>query len=308
MAYRFSGHETFPFRYPWLPKACIGISNSPTVFADEDAAMVEFGIGKNMVRAMRFWVEATGLAAPMDKGGLQLTPLGKLFFGSNGLDPFMEDIQTLWVLHWNISARVDNPLFAWDFLLNRWQETEITEGPVLKVFAQESPRHTIKPLSPVTLNQHFDVFVHTYLPTRGQKGDLADDNLDCPLTELELLTVVGQRDNGGKHRENVYAFRREEKPSISNALFAWALLDFWGKRAANSATLSAQTIAYGHGSPGQIFKLPEQDVMHRLAEMPAVTNNQLQFQDSAGLPQMTKAGEIDALALLSSAFHAPTHV
>ena len=43
MAYRFSGHETFPFRYPWLPKACIGIIKSSTAFADEDAAMVEFG-------------------------------------------------------------------------------------------------------------------------------------------------------------------------------------------------------------------------------------------------------------------------
>jgi hypothetical protein len=305
MAYRFSGHETFPFRYPWLPKACIGIIKSPAAFDDEDAAMVEFGVGKNMVRAMRFWVEAAGLAVTCD-AGLRPTPIGETFFGENGLDRYLEDIQTLWLLHWNISTSVENPLFAWEFLLNRWQEHEIAEGPVLKAFAQESERLAQKKLSPVTLHQHFDVFLHTYLPTRGKKGELADDNLDCPLTELELITVVGERDVGGKHREPVFAFRQEEKPSISPELFTWALLDFWGKRWPGERTLSAQQIAHGVGSPGQIFKLPEQDVMARLSDLATITQGCLSFQDSTALPQVIREHGRDAspMALLKTAFHA----
>lgn len=306
MAYRFSGHETFPFRYPWLPKACIGIIKSPTIFDDEDAAMVEFGVGKNMVRAMRFWVEAAGLAVPA-KVGLKPTTLGEKFFGEDGMDRYLEDIQTLWLLHWNISTSVENPLFAWEFLLNRWQEHEIAEGPVLKAFAQESERLALKKLSPVTLHQHFDVFLHTYLPTRGKKGELADDNLDCPLTELELIKVVGDRDSGSKHRETVYAFRREEKPSISPELFAWALLDFWQKRAVGDDTLSAQNIAHGVGSPGQIFKLPEQDVISRLNDLHATTQGALQFDDSTALPRVSRNRELDPLSLLTAAFHTKTH-
>lgn len=302
MAYRFSGHETFPFRYPWLPKACIGIIKSPAAFTDEDAAMVEFGIGKNMVRAMRFWVEAAGLAVTVE-GGMKPTPLGEKFFGEDGLDPYLEDIQTLWLLHWNISTQVENPLFAWEFLLNRWQEHEIAEGPVLKAFAQESERLALKKLSPVTLHQHFDVFLHTYLPTRGKKGDLADDNLDCPLTELELLTVVGERDAGGKHREPVFAFRCEEKPSISAELFTWALVDFWKNRWPDEKTLPAQLIAHGVGSPGQIFKLPEQDVMNRLGDLATTTRDALTFQDSTALPQVFRNREVDPMALLKTAFH-----
>jgi len=302
MAYRFSGHETFPFRYPWLPKACIGIINAPAVFVDEDAAMVEFGVGKNMVRAMRFWVEAAGLAEPADARNLKPTPIGNLFFGTNGLDRYLEDIQTLWLLHWNISTHVENPLFAWEFLLNRWQETEIAEGPVLKAFAQESERLVHKQLSSVTLHQHFEIFIHTYLPTRGKKGEIADDNLDCPLTELELLAVVGERDVGGKHREPVYAFRREEKSSIGPELFAWAVLDYWKKRFPNERTLSAQSIAYGIGGPGQIFKLPEQDVISRLGDLAATTQDALSFQDSTALPQVMRNREIDPIAVLKTAF------
>jgi hypothetical protein len=303
MGYRFSGHETFPFRYPWLPKACMGIIRSPTAFSDEDSAMVEFGVGKNMVRAMRFWVEAADLAVTTEGSSLNATPLGEAFFGQDGLDPYLEDIQTLWLLHWNISTQIESPLFAWEFLLNRWQEHEIAEGPVLKAFAQESERLAQKKLSPVTLHQHFDVFLHTYLPTRGKKGELADDNLDCPLTELELLTVVGDRDVGGKHREPVYAFRKEEKPSISPELFTWALMDFWRKRWPEEKTLSAQLIAHGVGSPGQIFKLPEQDVMSRLGDLAATTRDALTFQDSTALPQVIRNREVDPMALLKTAFY-----
>lgn len=264
--------------------------------------MLEFGVGKNMVRAMRFWVEAAGLAVTAEVG-MKPTPLGEKFFGADGLDPYLEDIQTLWIMHWNISTQVENPLFAWEFLLNRWQEHDIAEGPVLKAFAQESERLTQKQLSPVTLHQHFDVFLHTYIPTRGKKGNLADDNLDCPLTELELLTVVGERDVGGKHREPVFAFRKEEKPSISAELFTWVLLDFWQKRHQSEKTLPAQTIAHGMGSPGQIFKLPEQDVMARLADLPTTTREALTFQDSTALPQVSRNREIDPMTLLDTAFH-----
>jgi len=302
MSYRFSGHETFPFRYTWLPKALIGIAHDPAVFADEDNAMVEFGVGKNMVRAMRFWIEATGLAEPTGSKSMRPTPLGDLLFGKNGLDPFLEDIQTLWILHWNIATQPKDPLFAWDFLLNRWQENEIAEGPVLKAFAQESERLASKQLSPVTLKQHFEVFLHSYLPTRGRKGDIAEDNLDCPLTELELLSVVGERDGAGRRREPVYAFHREEKPSISPELFAWSLNDYWLKRAPGEKTLPARNVVSGIGGPGQVFKLPEHDVIARLGELAASTDGALVFQASTALPQVQRAQPLDPIAMLTSAF------
>ena len=50
---RFSGHETFAFRYAWLPKAFRALKRNAGAFADEDGAMVELGLGKNMVRSLR---------------------------------------------------------------------------------------------------------------------------------------------------------------------------------------------------------------------------------------------------------------
>ena len=36
MNYRFSGHESFPFRYTWLPKAIRGLQENPSLFSNDD--------------------------------------------------------------------------------------------------------------------------------------------------------------------------------------------------------------------------------------------------------------------------------
>ncbi len=149
MPMKFSGHETFACRYAWLPKALQAIQSDPAVFTDEDEAIVELGVGKNMVRSIRFWVEASGMAKPAQHG-LEPTKLGLLIFGEKGRDPFIEDIQTLWLIHWNLTTQIEHPLFAWEFLFNRWHEPELTESAVLKAFAKETDGLS-KRLSSVTL-------------------------------------------------------------------------------------------------------------------------------------------------------------
>jgi hypothetical protein len=302
MPVKFSGHETFACRYAWLPKALHAIRNDPRIFADEDQAMVELGVGKNMVRSIRFWVEASGMAKPTETG-LEPTTLGRLIFGIKGLDPFMEDIQTLWLIHWNLTTQVEDPLFAWIFLFNRWHEPEFTESTVLRAFAKEANGMS-KKLSSVTLQQHLQVFLHTYVPARARKGDIGEDNLDCPLTELEMLINVGERETPGQARpEPVYAFRREEKQSISAELFACCLNDFWGKMYPNEQTISVRTLVNGTGSPGQVFKIPEEDIYTRLKDLSEITSGCLKYSESAALPQIHRWGPIDCRRLLVRAYH-----
>ncbi len=62
MNFKFSGHETFPCRYAWLPKAFLAIKTDSKIFTDIESAMVTMGVGKNMVRAIQFWVQMTGVA------------------------------------------------------------------------------------------------------------------------------------------------------------------------------------------------------------------------------------------------------
>lgn len=278
MNFKFSGHESFPCRYAWLPKAYIAIEKDPHIFNSDEEAMVVLGVGKNMVRAIRFWVQVSGIAENR-KEGFFSTEFGKKLLSS--LDPYLEDIRTLWLLHWKISTNYDEPLFAWDYMLNRWQHPEISRSEVLRAFEQEAIRLERK-LSQITLEQHFDTFLHSYIPTRGRKGIIQEDNLDCPLVELELIQKVGERkaDQTGR-RESIYIFRREEKPEITPELFIYCLNDFWRTRFATEKTLSFREVSIGIGSPGQIFKIPESNLRDRLEAIEKDSGGYFQYKESA---------------------------
>ena len=77
--YRISGHETFPCRYAWLPKAVRGLQKNSELFGDETNAMVNLGVGKNMVRSIRFWSQAMGMAEGETKGqNAEVTEIGRV--------------------------------------------------------------------------------------------------------------------------------------------------------------------------------------------------------------------------------------
>jgi len=296
--YRFSGHESFPCRYAWLPKSVEALRENEQIFSRVDEAMVALGLGKNMVQSLRFWVQAMRVAEPSDGQGLRITEFGGRIFGPSGFDPFIEDIATLWLLHWQLCSHEENPLFAWDFLFNRFHEPEIVRSNVMTVIERES-RQLSRPLSKATLAQHFDVFLHTYVATRGRKSVIPEDSLDSPLIELELIQYVGQRISQDNKQEPAYAFRRDPKPELPSGVFMFAIDDFWRRCRPNESTLSLHDIAHAPGSPGQVFKLPEDDIRRRLTRIETESDGVLIYSESAMVEQLTRDEdyELDMLAV-----------
>lgn len=302
--YRISGHESFSCRYTWLPKAVRGVNENPKLFSDEEKAMVALGLGKNMVRSVRFWAQVAGMTTSGTKGGGHtLTDMGRVLLSEGGLDPFLEDIRTLWLIHWNLSTDTKNPLLAWDFLLNRWHEPELVPSAVLRALEKEATMHDDAP-SPVTIDQHWDTFLHTYVPTRGRKGEVQEDNLDCPLVELGLIVRVGERsvDKAAGRAEPILAFRREEKPDITAELFIYCLNDFWNKRHPTEGTLSFREVAHGHGSPGQVFKLPEDEVRTRVERLSRQTKGSFSYAESANLQQVRRQKSCNDIQMLRDVY------
>lgn len=271
---RFSGHETFACRYAWLPKAYRELAADPNALADEDRAMVRLGVGKNMVRSIRFWVEVMGVAEPKAGRSFQLTPFGRAVLAEDGFDPYLEDARTLWLLHWNVATNED-PLFAWQFLLFSWPFGELTRSEALVALRHEARRMSAIH-SDVTLAIHLDVFLHTYVAARTTKA-AGEQALDSPLAELELLHQVGERRaDGSSRREPSYAFRREPKPEVTKALFEYCLDDYWRRYKKSDSTITFRDVAMAPFSVGQVLKLPEDDVRSRL-DVYAMTDSAAAF-------------------------------
>jgi hypothetical protein len=141
-AFRFSGHQTFPLRIAWIPKAAGEIVRGCDPLTNIDEGITKLGLGKNMVEALRCWMEAFQIAHRVD-GSWSLTGIGELIFHpKRGLDPYLEDVCSSWLLHWLICTNADAPFFAWECVFNRWPATEFSASQVLEAFEKEAKRTT----------------------------------------------------------------------------------------------------------------------------------------------------------------------
>jgi hypothetical protein len=258
--FRFSGHQTFPLRISWLPKAVQGISSGHDPLTNIDEGIVSLGLGKNMVEALRCWIEAFQIASKRPTGW-RLSPIGALVFSpSNGLDPFLEDHASNWLLHWLISTNVTAPFFAWECLFNRWSAPEFSASPVIEAFRNESEQNQ-KSASIVTLNQHWEVFLHSYRPPRGTR---ADDHLDSALSVLGLIQESGERQNVAGRWETLYTFDAGPKTTIPQQLFAFFIHDWWNRAFPSEQTATLRELVSGDHSPGRILRMTESEILLRV--------------------------------------------
>ncbi|PUB84855.1 MAG: DUF4007 domain-containing protein [gamma proteobacterium symbiont of Ctena orbiculata] len=301
VSYRFSGHQTFPLRIAWLPKAVTEVSKGKDPLTNIDEGIISLGLGKNMVESLRCWIEAFQIASKVE-GRWELTPIGELIFSpSSGFDPYLEDHSTSWLLHWLISTNTKAPFFAWECLFNRWPAPEFSATTVLEEFRQESDRAQKTP-SDVTLRQHWEVFVHSYRPRRGVK---AEDHLDCALSVLGLIREAGERRNSAGKLETVYSFDMGARTAIPQQLFTFFIHDWWNRFFPDEQTIPISEIVAGAHCPGRILKMQENEILRRVADIARRQSRVFQVTESASLRQLRRLRKSNGRTDLRSAYKSP---
>ena len=282
---QLSGHETFPLRYGWLKKAFDAVRETKDdddnryVFSGPDA-IAWFGVGKNMVSSMRHWAGAAGIIedTPGSKH-IRTTALGGRLFGEGGLDPYMEDPATSWLIHWNLCGRPTKTTWFWAF--NHYPAISFErEGMVQAIVKLANDREWTR-AAYATIKSDVACFVRTYVaqPPSGRSNQ--EDSLESPLTELGLIRPIGRRDG--------FRFVRGPKPSLGVGVFCYAVTDFWNERFPNANTLSFEALAHEPGSPGRVFQLDENDVVDMLAGLEDTTKGAYRWSETAGLKQLIRS-------------------
>lgn len=289
----FSGHETFAFRYSWLKKGVDAVSRDPAIFSDP-YAIVKLGVGKNMVSSIRHWCLTAGLIATGEAANqYQVTELGQLLFGNEGVDPFLEDTGTLWLLHWLIVSN-EQRATTWRWAFGYWNQAEFSREQMLDDLRALIHRQKVGRTTDSSLGRDIDTFLHCYVPTRAGKAAGVEDILSCPLTELKLL-----RESPVNHR---YEFSRGRQPTLPDAVLGYALVEYWERTAKDRDTLTFEDIAYGEGSPARAFRLNEDALLDRLERIDQWTSRAFMFDQTAGLRQVLRRKKLPALRMLSSYF------
>lgn len=287
----FSGHETFPLRQLWLRKAYENLPRSgeapKSVFASEDA-IVRFGVGKNMVMSIRHWALACGFLAEGVNGGYVATSLARKIF--EGLDPYLEHPASAWLIHWQL-AGIGRKSTTWWWLFNRIPQQNFDREAIFQSIKQYclETRHKI---SDSTLRRDVDVCLSSYQSrsTTGSKEDVAES----VLAELPLIQATSS---------NSFTFVRGPKKTLPDALFAFALIQYWEQTHA-TAVLPFEKIVHDYGSPGRVFKLDDNSVGERVHAIEEVTRGALVWTDSGGIRQVNRRVEKFDTALIDSLLEA----
>jgi len=242
----FSGHETFACRHFWLKKGYDFISKNKYFSASD--AVVELGVGKNMVSSIRYWLRAFEFVNKND----ELTELANRIFSDDGWDPFLEDEGTLWLLHYKLNKKKYASIYHIVFSELRKEKPEFTRKHFLNFIEKEKG-----PFNERTLRDDFSVFVRTYL---NDKSKDIEDGYSGLLAELNLLSEFKET---GTH---IYNIENRERPEIPAHIILFAVLD--NDKYGNS--ISFNNLYLDKDGVGTIFALNKEGLafhLERIAEI-----------------------------------------
>lgn len=190
---RFRAHDTFFIRKGWLYKGMKNVDHDRTVFmGDNGNPMDILGIGANMVKSMRYWLQAVGLTSepPQGKKYQELTPFGRAVFEN---DKYIEEIGTLWFLHYKL-AKNEEDATAWYYFFNEFNRSEFIRDDFVKQLNAYILMNGSE-VSERSLDDDFNCIMSTYVPRiKSNPGKVhPESNIDCPLGELSLVDIANKR-------------------------------------------------------------------------------------------------------------------
>lgn len=273
----FGRHETFAPRAGWFKKIYEGLRENPDVFGDENATLI-LGVGKNMVKSMRFWAGAAALVTPRRIGRrepLRLSHFAETIFPDDGWDPFLENPSTLWLLHWRLMSN-GCQLPVWHFAFSDLQHVEFTVDLLANEAAKALPvaYGFDRSISPKSIRRDGECLIHTYA-RRVADRLLLDDALACPFRSLGLI-------EGAPGRPGAYRFAVGPKSTLHDDIVLFAALDFSAVHASGARSVSIGRLTRAPMSPGRVFKLDEDSLLESLSRA-ARRSRHITLVDTAGV-------------------------
>ena len=275
MKYVFSGHESFTCKTLWLKKGYDFVDKGLNF--NEPDAVVQLGVGKNMVASIRYWMRAFGLTK-----GDNLTPIAKYLLDNEaGKDPYIEDLGTLWLLHFLLVTTGEATLY--NLLFNSFQkERKAFDRQQLLLFVKRIMIQANKEsqYNENTVKKDIGTLLLNYvLP---QKTKSLDDYTSL-LLDLDLIHV----DTDGKN----YYFNIEAKRNIPWQIFLFAIIILKG----NDKSVSYDVLQ----EIGLTFCMTDLEVMDMCKIIEAHHIDEVRYSDTAGIRQFQFLKEMDGIDVLN---------
>lgn len=182
-------HGSFYIRNGWPTKIINAINADHLIFSpnNEMDAVDNIGVGRVMVKAMRYWASAMGLATEdkIQQGvTCNLTNLGNVIAAR---DPFCQDKGTLWLLHRNLATN-EAQATAWYWAFNVYNSKSFSKDDFCSAFYSYVQRAGGN-YQKNAVDKEFDCFKNTYVSDKAFDIEKIIEEDTVPFfASLRLLT------------------------------------------------------------------------------------------------------------------------
>ena len=278
----FSGHDSFQCRQLWLKKGFDYVQEGNN-FNDEDA-VVQLGVGKNMVSSIRFWLKAFNI---IDHKDIQTEFGKKIFDNEYGYDPYLEDEASLWLLHYQLVKSGFASIYSIIFNEFRREKLFFNKETYSNYIKRIGESNTDLNFNENTVAKDFIVFANLYKNDAASKD--VEDSFSGILSELELLKTTG------KGKEEQFYIENAERDNLPEAVVLFTILD--NPNYGNS--ISMNSLEFDINSPGSIFALNRSGLLNKISEIVSKFKD-ITFTDQAGIKELQFKNKSDAFKILDT--------
>ena len=284
MRYCFSGHESFHCRSLWLKKGYDFLINGNAFKSPE--AVVRLGVGKNMVSSIRYWMKAFGLT--INDTPTELAHY--LFDKDNGVDSYLEDINTLWLLHYNLVssnvASLYNLLFL-DFQREKKEFDKLTLQSFIKRKCSVPEQKNV--YNENTVKKDINVLLQNYVMPSSLKSI---EDFSALLINLNLILQLSQ---SKLDKSDGYYFNEITATKIAPSIILYALIDLKGE----DNTVSFDKLK----ELSLIFCMSVPELVEILKDIENQYPN-VHYTDNSGIKNVQFTGELNKFVVLNNYYNA----
>ncbi len=273
----FSGHETFICKQFWLKKGYDYLT-AGLQFSDKNA-VVNLGVGKNMVTSIQFWMKAFGL---LEEDGRTPNNLAhQLFSSEDGYDPYLENIGTIWLLHYKLVSAERSSLYHILFNDFRKERQEFTRENLFQYVKRKCEENLFE-VNKNTLETDIGVFVKGYVkPDDSEKIEI-EESFTGLLLDLDLVKREWRENMDGKKVEHL-TIASEARLDLPYQIVLYVILDLLDDLQKGSS-ITFRQLQTDPNAPGMIFALNNDSLYEKIKQITNHYKDQgVSFSDTAGV-------------------------
>lgn len=260
----FSGHEKFECKIDWVTKGLNAFSKNKQILnlTNVEEGIETLGLGINMIKSLNHWMRVLGLIEESD-----LTELGHTLLEK---DPYLENSDTLWLLHWNI-VKSQERATLYNLFFNTIYPYKFTREHILSQITSWLKSNKIN-LSQTTIKSDIDVFIRMYK---------SNDSQDISLNLFSELKLIAEQAPG------IYTLNINVATDISDYAFIYILMDYIDVlNNSRPESISMDDVQRGKLSLQKSLCIGESTLYNKIHQLEQITEGKLAYSEASGIRQI----------------------